>query len=450
MSTTKLPRRSFLTAAAVSAASYQRILGANDRVQVGFIGFGLIGAQHVHDFKNQPDVDMAAMSDVYQPRLEQGVAACGGKAKSYSDFRKLLDDKEIQAVVISTPDHWHALMAMMACAAGKDVYVEKPMTLFIQEGRWMTNVARKHNRVLQVGTQQRSGKHYQKARELLQSGYIGKIMSARMGNFRNIMPGFGATPDGTAPHEFDYDMWLGPAPKRVYNPHRGLYHFRWFWDYSGGQMTNLAAHEIDIVQWVNGAKGPKAVTSTGGRFALEDGGETPDTQDALLEYDGMTAVWSHREASTGRKAGGLEFFGTKGSMTVSRSGFEVFPDLKQDPTNLIPKFQGHPGGGPQKAAIQPEPWVQGMKEPGSSDEQFNLHVRNFLECIKSRGRTIADVEDGHRTATACHLANISLRLGRKLKWDAAREQILDDADASKYLVRPYRKPWDEVLRSLLT
>src|SRR5689334_13167847 len=246
-----LSRRQF-SAAALSAASYGRILGANDRVQVGFIGYGLIGAQHVFDFKNQKDVDMAAMSDVYQPRLEEGVTACGGSAKAYKDFRKLLDDKDLQAVVVSTPDHWHALMAMMACAAGKDVYVEKPMTLFIQEGRWMTQVARKHNRVVQVGTQQRSGLHYQSARELLRSGYIGKLVSVRMGSFRNILPGFGAPPDGTAPSEFDYEMWLGPAPKRPYNPKRGIYHFRWFWDYSGGQMTNLAAHEIDIVQWALG------------------------------------------------------------------------------------------------------------------------------------------------------------------------------------------------------
>ena len=150
-------------------------------MQVGFIGYGLIGGQHVHDFRNQTDTDLAAMCDVYQPRLEQGVAACGGHAKGYSDFRKLLDDKDIHAVVISTPDHWHALMTIMACAAGKDVYVEKPLTLFIREGKWMVEAARRYQRVVQVGTQQRSGKHYQKAVEMLRAGYIGKVMSVRMG-----------------------------------------------------------------------------------------------------------------------------------------------------------------------------------------------------------------------------------------------------------------------------
>jgi len=442
-------RRHFLAAA--TAASYSRILGANDRIQVGFVGYGLIGAQHVFDFKNQKDVDMAAMSDVYQPRLEQGVAACGGNAKPYKDFRKLLDDKDLQAVVVSTPDHWHALITMMACAAGKDVYVEKPMTLFIDEGKWMIKSARRHNRIVQCGTQQRSGLHYQKARDLLRSGYIGKVHSARMASYRNIMPGFGAPPDDKAPSEMDYEMWLGPAPARPYNPKRGIYHFRWFWDYSGGQMTNLAAHQIDIVQWVMKQKGPIGVSSTGGRFALEDNGETPDTQDALLEYPGMTAVWSHREASMGQRVpnSGLEFFGTKGSLAIGRGGFEVFSDMKADPVNSIPVFQGQTAGGPQRSTAKPEPWIQSIKEPGSSPQQFDLHVRNFLDCIKTRQTPMADVEEGHHTAVACHLANISLRLGRRVRWDAEKETITGDKEAAAMMVRPYRKPWDGVLRSLM-
>jgi predicted dehydrogenase len=442
-----LTRRSLLAA---SAYSYGRILGANDRIQVGFIGYGLIGAQHVYDFKNQRDCDLAAMSDTFQPRMEQGIQACGGKAKGYKDFRKLLDDKDLQAVVVSTPDHWHALMSMMACAAGKDVYVEKPMTLFVREGQWMTKAARKYNRVVQCGTQQRSGRHYQKAKQLIQSGYIGKVHSIRMASFRNVMPGFGTPKDDNAPTEFDYDMWLGPAPKRPYNPHRGIYHFRWYWDYSGGQMTNLGAHSIDIAQWYMGVKGPKSVTSIGGRLAIEQAGETPDTQDAIYDYGGFTSIWSHREASMGRRApgGGLEFFGTKGSMTVSRGGYEVFPDMKTDPSNLIPQFRGHTAGGPERSQFKPEPWIQAVKEPGDSNEQFDLHVRNFLDCIRSRQRPIADVEDGHQTAVACHLGNISLRLGRKLTWDPEKEVIIGDKEASAHLERPYRKPWDQVLRSL--
>ncbi len=447
-----MDRRKFLALSA-TAASYSRILGANDRVQVGFIGYGLIGAQHVFDFKNQKDVDMAALCDVYEPRLEQGIAACGGKAKSYHDFRKMLDDKDLNAIVVSTPDHWHALITMMACAAGKDVYVEKPMTLFIDEGKWMTKVARKHNRIVQVGTQQRSGTHYQHARELVQQKYFGKIVSARMGSFRNILPGFGAPANEATPGNFDYNMWLGPAPERAYNPKRGIYHFRWFWDYSGGQMTNLAAHEIDILQWFTGVDGPLAVTSTGGRFGLDpsqDNGETPDVQDALLEYPGWTALWSHREVSAGmRGPRGMEIFGTKGSLLISRAGYEVTADMKVDPTNSIPVFKGHPGGGPQRSVFQPEPWIQAKKEPGSSDQQFDSHVRNFLDCVKSRKTPIADVSEGHRTAVTCHLANISLRLGRKVHWDPAKQEITGDREAAGMMTRPYRAPWDGILRSLL-
>jgi predicted dehydrogenase len=438
----------------LQAASYRRLLGANDRVGVGFIGYGLIGAQHVYDFSHQDDAALVALSDVYQPRLDQGVEICnrtsGGRTRPYRDFRRLLDDKDVDAVVVSTPDHWHALMTIMACAAGKDVYVEKPMTLFVREGRWMIDAARRHKRVVQVGTQQRSGRHYHMGRRLIADGHVGKVLSVRMGSARNILPGFGR-PVGAQPENFDYDMWLGPAPARPYSPHRGPYHFRWFWDYSGGQMTNLAAHEIDILQWYMNVPGPLAVASSGGRFALEDDGETPDTQDALFDYPGFTALWSHREAAVGRRAGhGAEFIGVKGTLVISRGGLQVLPDMKVDPANAIPTFKGHPQGGPQRVERKPEYWTQPMEVAGSSDQQFDLHVRNFLDCIKSRQRTVADVEDGHFTATACHLANISLRTGRKIRWDARKEEIVNDAEAARMLVRPYRKPWDNVLKSLLS
>jgi predicted dehydrogenase len=228
-----------------------------------------------------------------------------------------------------------------------------------------------------------------------------------------------------------------------------LYHFRWFWDYSGGQMTNLAAHEIDILQWWMGVKGPTSVTSTGGRFVLKDDGETPDTQDALFEYPGFTAVWSHREGSRGRAIGKSEYFGEFGSLSIARDGWEVHPDNKVPPENAVPQFRGQPTGGVNRVEVKPEQWVAAKKEPGSSNEQFDLHVRNFLDCIKTRQRPIADVEEGHKTAVACHLANISLRTGRKLRWDADKEEIIGDKEAQAMTERPYRKPWDGVLRSIL-
>jgi predicted dehydrogenase len=439
---------------ALAAASYRRLLGANDRVQIGFIGYGLIGVQHVKDFKNLKDVDCAALAEVYKPRLAAGLAAMGGSPKPYSDFRKMLDNKDLQAIVICTPDHWHALLTMMSCAAGKDVYVEKPMTLFIKEGRWMTQVARKHNRVVQVGTQQRSGKHYQHARELMQSGYIGKIMSVRFGSSRNISPGFMVPPDSAAPADFDYDMWLGPAPQRPYNKMRGIYHFRWFWDYSGGQMTNLGSHELDIVQWVLQAKGPKVAFSTGGRLVLKDGCETPDTQDTIWEYPSCNASYYIREAAAGPpgQGGGLQFFGDKGALTINRGGFTIASDTKTDPLVTVPGVRAgtHPIGGPSVAPNTPsEPWIKDLKESGSSDAQFADHARNFVDCIKSRQRPISDVEEGFQVSTAYHLANLSLRLGRKLQWDTETETIVGDKEAAARLERPYRKPWDGVLRGLL-
>ena len=263
------------------------------------------------------------------------------------------------------------------------------------------------------------------------------------------MPGFGRTPESAPPPELDYDMWLGPAPARPYTRHRSLYHFRWFWDYSGGQMTNLGAHELDIVHWVMQVNGARAVSSSGGRFALEDDGETPDTQDALFEYPGFSVNVSIREASAGRRSseGGFEFYGTKGMLSLSRNGYEVIPDLREPPENQIPAWS-HPAGHPTRTEAKPEPWTEPLKMAGSSDEQMALHQRNFLDCVKSRQQPIAGVEDGHRVAVACHLANLSLRLGRKLKWNADTEQIEGDPEANALLVRPYRKPWDQVLRSV--
>lgn len=443
----KHSRRGFL--GAITAASYGRILGANDRAGLGFIGYGLIGARHVEDFKTLPDADLVAVSDVYQPRLEQGLAACGPRAKGYADFRRLLDDRNVDAVVISTPDHWHALQTILACAAGKDVYVEKPMTLFVAEGRWMATAARRYNRVVTAGTQQRSGPHYREAVRLVRGGALGKVHSVRIGAYRNIMPGFGAAPEAAPPPGLDYDLWLGPAPERPYSRHRALYHFRWFWDYSGGQMTNLGTHEIDIVHWAMQVNGPRAVSSSGGRFALEDDGETPDTQDAIFEYPGFTAVVSVREAARGRQAGGaFEIYGTRASMSLSRNGFELTPEMKIWPENAIPAWSAPAGHPPHRADVKPESQAQPLRGTGSEDEQMRLHARNFVDCIKSRQRPAADVEDAHRVSAACHLANLSLRLGRKIRWDADAESIPDDAEATAALVRPYREPWAREMRSL--
>jgi predicted dehydrogenase len=454
-----LHRRSFLAAgvtsgaAALSAAGYRRAQGANERVGVGFLGFGLIGKRHVLDFQAQKDADLVAVAEVHRGRLKEAQQLIGGAVRPYADFRRLLDDRNVAAVVVSTPDHWHALQTMLACAAGKDVYVEKPLTLFVREGRWMIDVARRTGRVVQAGTQQRSGRHYQQARELIRKGELGRVVSVRFQAVRNITPGFGSPADRAAPPELDWDLWLGPAPRRAYNPNRALYHFRWFWDYSGGQMTNLGAHSLDIVDWTLGLNTLRAVYSAGGRFCLRDNGETPDTQDALFEFDGWTAVWSLREGSRGEPPTfPLEFFGTNGSLGLSRRGFKVTGDPDLPPQNSIPQFTGaHPVGGPQPVKVAgPVRLRTPAREDRSGDSRAQLrdHVRNFLDCVRSRRQPLSDLESAHRAATACHLANLSLRLGRKIRWDGARETILGDEEAARWLVRPYRAPWDRELTAL--
>jgi predicted dehydrogenase len=275
-----------------------------------------------------------------------------------------------------------------------------------------------------------------------------------MGSARNIMPGFGNPDDCDPPRDLNWDLWLGPAPARRYNPNRAIYHFRWFWDYSGGQMTNLGQHSLDIVHWFLGAKAPVAVTSAGGRNALRDNGETPDTQDTLFEYPGWTATWSHREASRGQAPiANFEFFGTKGSLAISRAGFTITPDRKILPGNAVPQFTGaHPVGGPIRVVDNAPAafWTDAARDSsGTERDQFIRHARNFLDCVKSREQPIADVESGHRVATACHLANLSLRTGRKLKWDAEHETVVGDPDAAALLERPYRAPWDAERKRLI-
>src|SRR5262245_31886299 len=389
-------RRTFLAASALTAASYTRVVGANERVGLGFIGYGLMAKGHVATFRELPDVSLVALAEVHRGRLAEGLKAMGGESTGYADFRKLLDDKHVDGVVIATRDHVHALQTMLACAAGKDGYVEKPLTLVVREGRWMIDVAARNKRVVQVGTQQRSGKHYQRARELIRDGQIGKVVSVHLSALRNAAPGFGNPPDADPPADLDWDRWLGPAPARKYNPNRCLYHFRWFWDYSGGQMTNLGAHQIDIIDWVLGLNKLKSVTSVGGRFALTDNGETPDTQDALFASDRCTAAVTMRECAVGPKPEfPLELVGTKGTLGITRCGFAVTPDPDLPPVNQIPVVkEGHPVGGPTPVPVgnEAKPRTPPIEDrTGSSDEQYAEHARNFLDCVRSRKPPTSDL-----------------------------------------------------------
>jgi len=419
-----MTRRSLLkTTFAVTAATAlesSRVWGANDRLSMGWIGTGGRGTEDLRNFLKQPDADVLALCDVYDPFRERAIALTEGRAKGYKDFRQLLDQKDIQAVVVATPDHWHAYITIAACEAGKDVYCEKPLSLTIAEGRKMVAAARKHDRIVQTGSQQRSGAHYAQAVKLIQDGGIGEVHRIQAGMQRNIYPGLKPTQlaDGLTP-ALDWEMWLGPAPGRPFDPFRCIYNFRWFWDYSGGQMTNWGAHHLDIARWIIGAEAPSEVAGFGGRYALTDGGETPDVQQVTYQFGKTLVTWTTSEIGQG-KSNTLDIYGTKGMMTLLRGGFTVLPETT--------------GSGKNKKNLMDPLEVKG----GDLDVQ---HVRNFLDCAKSRQKPNADVEEGHRSAVMCHLGNISTRLGRSLKWDAAREQVIGDAEANKMLARPYRAPW---------
>jgi predicted dehydrogenase len=442
------PRRSFLKAVAgvATAASQRRVLGANDRVRVAVIGVGLIGKRHLLDFVAEPGCEVAAICEVYSPRLEEGLATAGSRATGYRDFRKVLDRPDIDAVVVSTPDHWHAPMAILACAAGKDVYVEKPLTHVVREGRWIVQAARHYRRVVQVGTQQRSGAHYKRGVDLVRNGHIGDVRSVRLAARRNISPGFTRPVGGQPLSPEDWDMWLGPAPYVPFEPTRGIYHFRWFWDYSGGQTTNLLAHDIDVVQWATGEV-PRAVAAMGGRYALRGIGETPDVFEAVFQYPSFVATWSSSEVSAAR-GHGLEFCGTRGTLTISRAGLEVVPDADIAPEAQIPQFSETARSASEPP---PAPRTQAITDSGYEQirDQFKPHVRNFLDCVRSRQLPVADVEGGHRSVTSCHLANISFKLGRTVRWDPEREDVVGDAEASALLTKQYRSPWDRELRAAL-
>jgi predicted dehydrogenase len=386
-------------------------------------------------FLEQPDVSAAGVCDVYDPFRDRAVSMCKEKVDSYKDFRRLLDRSDIDAVIVATPDHWHALLTVLACQSGKDVYVEKPLSHTVREGRVMVDTARKYSRVVQVGAQQRSGEHYAHAIELIRGGALGAVHKISASWVRNMNPGFAPTElKSGLTSALDWDMWLGPAPSVPFDPFRFAYNWRWFWDYSGGQMTNWGAHSLDIARWALDAVAPTAVAAFGGRFELKDGGQTPDVQEAIYSFPGCIVSWTGREINgveairplpAVRTQGHrplLEFHGTKGNMILTRERFDITPEVWTG--------AGQDGKTPAMPPVS-----------ASGSNLGRNHARNFLDCVKSRNKPIADVEEGYRTVVMCHLGNIATRVGRTLRWDAAKEEIIGDREANQMLSKPYRKPW---------
>ena len=434
-------RRRFMAGAAlgVAAASVAtRRLDAAERIRVGFIGVGNRGDQVLDAFLGQPDVEIPAICDVYKPYLEAAARKAGGSPALFSDHRALLDRKDLDAVVIATPDHWHAIQTVDALRAAKDVYVEKPLSLTISEGRRMVEEARKAGRVVQVGIQRRSIDHCRRAAELVRSGGLGKVTVAKSYHVLNESPmGIGNTPPSPPPEGLDWDRWLGPAPKVPYSANRCLYKFRWFWDYSGGQLTNFGTHYLDQIQWSLGKSAPRSVTAVGGKLAIGDDREIPDTLEVAWVYEGGTLVTFSQYNLTGApfnsKGSELEVRGNLGTLYLGYQGFEVVPErLRLHPVPARSPLDRNPPEGTE-TRIQP------LKVAGTFGDA--THARNFLDCVKSRGKPSCDIETGHRSTSATLLGNIALRVGRTIEWDAERERITNCPEANAYLAREYRAPW---------
>jgi predicted dehydrogenase len=384
--------------------------------------------------------------------VDLAVRKSRGAPRVYDDYRKLLDDKEVDAVVIATPDHWHALMFIDACNAGKDVYVEKPLSLTVVEGRRMVETAHRTRRVTQVGTNRRSWRSYRQAIEFLRTGALGRITAARCFHLKNEWPnGLGAAPDGPPPSEEEWDRWLGPAPKVPYNANRTYYNFRWFYDYSGGQLTNFGVHYIDILRWCIGQDAPRAVTAMGGRYAgIRDNREIPDTLEVIWEFPGPTLVTFTQINANGAAGNAvnseMEVRGTNGTMYINYGDWHVVPEkTSRGVTGFAGgKGYGNPvnreGGKLFGAGLQPAMSAPPAVKAGAGYDT-ETHARNFLDCIKSRGKCNADILTGHLSTAATLIGNIAHKTRGFLEWDAKAERFTNNEAANKYLSYKYRAPY---------
>jgi predicted dehydrogenase len=446
-----MKRRHFLqrvgaaaTAGAIGWLGSARAFGANERVRVGLIGCGTRGRAVGALVSRVEGAEISAVCDLYEPNLTRTREAIAPRAETFRDFRKLLDRDEIDAVILATPDHWHAIPTVMACAAGKDVYVEKPLGHNIREGQAMVAAAEKHKRIVQTGTQQRSAPHFEQIHEIIQSGELGKVHLVRIWNFTNMYPrGMGERVRGFTPSDADWDFFLGPAPIVPYDPKRFVGTYRWFFDYAGGILTDFGTHRIDSMHQVMGVDAPKAVSASGSRFEIDDGGDTPDVLQVTYEYPGFVLSYEacalnglgaggqtpgrkyYRAMGEHDRPNGHAYYGTNGTLMADRIGFEIFPEME-------------PSEGERPRARR----YRMKRKEAAAQDATGLHVRNFIECVRSRNKPNADVTIGHKASNACHLGNIAYRTGLKLRWDARSEQIIDDTEASKLLGREARKPWD--------
>jgi predicted dehydrogenase len=441
-----LNRRDFGKSAALAgvatALSSSRVHGANERIRLGFIALGNRGDQVLDGFLEHKDCEVVAICDIWQPYLDFAAKKIGNSPKQYLDYRKLLDQRDIDAVVICTPDHWHALQMIHACQAGKDVYVEKPLSLCVVEGRKMVEAAKKHGRVVQVGLHRRSSPFCTEAAEFIRKGGIGHVTVARAFNVTNEWPkGIGNPANEEPPKGFDWDAWLGPAPKVPYNKNRTFYRFRWFYDYSGGQLTNWGVHYMDMIHWALGHDAPLAVTAMGGKHAITDNRDVPDTLEVLWSYPGNTLVtfaqYNATAAPPNAHRGEIEFRGTKGTLYLQPNGYVVVPDALTP--NEFPARTPIDRTVERGYRVGSKPAIEKKEVKGSAPT--GLHARNFLDCVKSRKQCTSEIESGHRATSATLIANIAHKTKTYLEWDGKAEKFTNNQAANKYLKHEYRAPY---------
>ena len=427
-------QKSGLIVGGLSAAplfgSYNSLYGQSapsNKVKVALIGCRSMGYADLSTFLDYPEVECVALCDVDDEWLNKRAADVEKKSGKrvpnlYKDWRRVIDNKDVDVVIVGTPDHWHCLPTVHACQAGKDVYVEKPLANTIEECDLMVKAARKYNRIVQVGHWQRGAPQWGEAAAYLRAGHIGRIRTVKVWAYQDGKPTLPVKPDCEPPAGVDYDMWLGPAPKRPFNPYRFHYNFRFFWDYAGGLMSDWGVHLLDYALEGMGADLPTRVCTGGGKLAYpDDAMETPDTLMATYAYKDFNIIWDHacgiNHGLYNRKEG-LAFFGEKGTMVLDRAGWEVIPEVAND----TPRMEAVPF------------------KKGEGKGLYN-HVGNFLSCIKSRELPHADVAIGARVAKMAHLANISCRVQREVRWDDTNHRFIGGEEATALAKAYYRAPW---------
>ncbi|MFD2035325.1 Gfo/Idh/MocA family protein [Belliella marina] len=414
----------------VSADQFFRSIksvGPNDQINVGLIGCKGMGWSNVNSMLKMPQVNCIALADidsnVLDQRAEDVLKARGKKPILYKDYRKMLENKDIDVVVIGTPDHWHCLNLVDSLEAGKHVYVEKPLANSIEECRVMVEATKRYGKLVQVGQWQRSGSQYSEAIDFVKSGQLGNIRLVKCWAYQGWMNPVPVKNDGSIPNGVDYDMWLGPAPKRSFNENRFHFNFRWFWDYAGGLMTDWGVHEIDIALFAMGVSAPKSVMASGGKLAYpDDASETPDTLQTIYEYEGFNMLWEHATGIDGGNYGyteGIAFIGNNATLVVNRGGWEIISEKEGD-----------------------KPKLEAMSKVKPQGNALDLHMVNFVDSITKNDASLLNcgVETGSVAAINAHMGNIAYKTGEKIYWNDEKG-LFTSSKANKLIKAQYHNGW---------